>query len=72
MDDLRPLADVTMDPRLAEYLELVRARAYTITDADVQALKDAGIMEDEIFEQTVAAAVSEGLRRWDAAERVIG
>ena len=32
-----------------------------------QALKDAGIGEDEIFEQTVAAAMGQGLRRLDAA-----
>lgn len=58
-------------PALAEYLEKVRTRAYAITDADVQALKDAGCSEDEIFEQTVAVAISEGLRRLEAAERVI-
>jgi alkylhydroperoxidase family enzyme len=54
------------------YLEKVRAQAYDITDADVEELKDAGCSEDEIFEQTVAVAISEGLRRLDAAERVIG
>jgi hypothetical protein len=71
VDELRSLASVEPDPRLDAYLAKVRERAYTVTDADVQALKDAGVSEDEIFEQTVAAAVSEGLRRWDAAERVI-
>jgi alkylhydroperoxidase family enzyme len=59
-------------PQLASYLEKVHSRAYTVTDADVEALKAAGISEDEIFEQTVAAAISEGLRRLDAAEAVIG
>jgi alkylhydroperoxidase family enzyme len=59
------------DPRLAAYLEKVRAHAYKVTDSEVQALKDAGVSEDEIFEQTVAAAISEGLRRLDAAEAVI-
>lgn len=58
-------------PELAAYLEKVRTAAYTVTDADVQALQDAGFSEDEIFEQTVAVAISEGLRRLDAAERVI-
>ena len=47
-------------------------RAYTVTDADVEALKAAGLSEDEIFEQTVAAAIAEGLRRLDAAAAVIG
>ena len=57
---------------MAAYLEKVRRHAYKVTDADVRALKDAGYSEDEIFEQTVAVAISEGLRRLDAAERVIG
>jgi alkylhydroperoxidase family enzyme len=59
-------------PELAAYLEKVRTRAYTVTDADVEQLKEAGLSEDEIFEQTVAAAISEGLRRLDAAAAVIG
>jgi alkylhydroperoxidase family enzyme len=73
VEELRVIAaSVDPDPRLAAYLEKVRDRAYAVTDADVQALKDAGVSEDEIFEQTVAAAISEGLRRWDAAEAVSG
>lgn len=56
---------------LDSYLEKVRTRAYAITDADVQAVKDAGVSEDEIFERTVAVAVEEGRRRLAAAERVI-
>lgn len=72
VEELRVIAaSVDRDPRLARYLEKVRNCAYDVTDADVQALKDAGISEDEIFEQTVAAAISEGLRRFDAAEAVI-
>jgi alkylhydroperoxidase family enzyme len=59
-------------PEMARYLEKVRTRAYAITDEDVQALKDAGCSEDEIFEQTVSVAISEGLRRFDAAARAIG
>jgi len=73
LDQLRHVAvGTTPDPELANYLDRVRTRAWTITDAEVQALKDAGIGEDTIFEQTVAVAISEGLRRLDAAERVIG
>jgi len=54
------------------YLAKVRDRAYTVTDADVERLEAAGFSEDEIFEQTVAAAIREGLRRLDAAELAIG
>jgi alkylhydroperoxidase family enzyme len=71
IDELRPLAEWKTDPRLAGYLAKVRDRAYAIRDADVQALKDAGVTEDEIFEQTVAAAITEGLRRLDRASQVI-
>jgi hypothetical protein len=73
IDQLRGVvAATTPDTALAAYLQKVHTRAWTITDAEVQALKDAGIAEDTIFEQTVAAAISEGLRRLVAAERVIG
>jgi alkylhydroperoxidase family enzyme len=51
---------------MLEYLDKVRRHAYTVTDADVDALKAAGFAEDEIFEQTVAVAVASGLERLDA------
>ena len=54
------------------YLDKVRGGAYRVTDGDVDALRAAGFSEDEIFEQTVSAAVSEGLVRLDAAVRVVG
>jgi alkylhydroperoxidase family enzyme len=60
-----------VDP-LEAYLAKVRDRAYTITDADVDAVKEAGVSEDEIFERTVAVAVEEGRRRLAAAEKVLG
>ncbi len=59
-------------PEMAPYLAKVRTNAHKVTDADVEELKAAGLSEDEIFEQTVAAAISEGLRRLDAASAVIG
>jgi hypothetical protein len=65
--DLRAAAqpDRPAPPEFASYLAKVRDAAYTITDADVQQLKDAGYSDDEIFEQTVSAAVSAGLHRLD-------
>jgi alkylhydroperoxidase family enzyme len=62
-----PEAPADMTP----YLEKVRNGAYAITDEDVDALKNAGVSEDEIFEQTVVTAIGEGLRRLDAALEVI-
>ena len=69
LDQLRANAEGLPPARaeLADYLDKVRLRAYTITDADVEALKSAGCSEDEIFEQTVGVAIREGFRRLDAA-----
>ena len=61
-------APAAMEP----YLEKVRRAATLVTDEDVEALRAAGFSEDEIFEQTVSAAVSEGLARLDAALEVVG
>jgi len=58
-------------PAMAWYLEKVRADARAVADEDVEALKAAGCSEDEIFQQTVAAAVGEGLRRLEAGLRTL-
>jgi alkylhydroperoxidase family enzyme len=58
-------------PEFATYLEKVRLHAYKVTDGDVQALKDAGFSEDEIFEQTVSAAVAAGLERLEAGLKAL-
>jgi alkylhydroperoxidase family enzyme len=73
IDQLRAVvaAVPTAPPVLVPYLEKVRSRAYTVTDADVAALVAAGLSEEEIFEHTVAVAVAEGLRRLDAGLGVI-
>ena len=68
IDDLRAAAQPgrAAPDVMAAYLDKVRRQAYTVTDADVEALKAAGFSEDEIFEQTVAVAVAAGLERLDA------
>jgi alkylhydroperoxidase family enzyme len=48
------------------YVEKVRRHAWRVIDADVEALRAAGLTEDEIFEATVAAAVAAGLERLEA------
>jgi len=53
------------------YLDKVRCHAHTITDEDVQTLKEAGHSEDEIFEHTVSTAVAAGLDRLDAGLRTL-
>jgi len=74
LDELRAVVERTppAPAAMSAYLEQVRTCAYTVTDADVEGLLAAGCTEDEVFEQTVAAAISEGLRRLDAAGKVIG
>jgi alkylhydroperoxidase family enzyme len=57
---------------MAAYLEKVRDRAYAVTDRDIEELKAAGFSEDAIFEQTVAVAIAEGLRRLDVAREALG
>ena len=73
IEELRTIAASAAPPPAAmdAYLAKARERAYTVTDDDVEALKRGGIGEDEIFEQTVAAAIAEGLRRLDRAREVI-
>src|SRR5581483_652374 len=68
LDELRAVpAQVPPPPgAMDEYLDKVRRSAYSITDADVEAVRVAGVSEDEIFEQTVAAAIGQGFRRLDA------
>ena len=56
---------------MESYLEKVRRAAYQVTDEDVEELRAAGFSEDEIFEQTVSVAVSEGLVRLEAALKVV-
>ena len=72
LEELRASAELAPAPGMDAYLDKVRTRAYTVTDSDVDALRDAGFTEDEIFEQTVGVAVAEGFRRLDAAAAVIG
>jgi alkylhydroperoxidase family enzyme len=74
LDRLRAVVRDTAPPpdAMAAYLAKVRTAAYKVTDGDVDALRAAGLSEDVIFEQTVAAAVGEGLRRFDAFERALG
>jgi alkylhydroperoxidase family enzyme len=74
LDELRStaLSSAPAPAEMSHYLAKVRDRAYAVTDADIEALKVAGFSEDEIFEQTVAVAITEGLRRLDRAAEVIG
>jgi alkylhydroperoxidase family enzyme len=59
-------------PEAAEgYAATVRQHAYRVTDGQVEAVRAAGLSEDEVFELTVAAAVGAGLDRLDAGLRAM-
>jgi hypothetical protein len=59
-------------PALLPYLDKVAHRAWTMTDEDIQALRRAGLSEDQIFEATVAAALGAGLERLRAGLAALG
>ena len=54
-----PALAAALDP----YIEKVARHAYRVTPADLAALAAAGLLEDGIFEVTVAAATGAGLAR---------
>src|SRR3954451_6429900 len=58
--------DRPVPPERERYVDTVRRHAYRVTDADVDELRGR-FSEDELFEQTVSAAVAAGLVRLDAA-----
>ena len=57
---------------LQTWAEKVRSRAAAIEDADVAALKAAGLSEDAIFELTVCTAAGEAARRLALARKAFG
>jgi alkylhydroperoxidase family enzyme len=73
IDDLRTAAspERPVPPAAEAYADTVRRHAYRTTDAQVEALLEAGMSEDEVFEVTVAAAVGAGLERLDAGLRAM-
>jgi alkylhydroperoxidase family enzyme len=57
---------------LRSYVDKVAQNAYKVTDADVDALRDAGYSEDAIFELTLAAALGAAQARLDAGLQAMG
>ena len=50
-------------PELAVYVKKVALHAYKTTDEDIEALQNAGLSEDAIFEITLSAALGAGMAR---------
>ncbi len=60
------------EPKLAAYVEKIRAASYRIASSDIDELRASGLDDDGIFEITVAAALGEGLRRLRSGLRALG
>ncbi|MPZ83585.1 MAG: hypothetical protein GEV28_25605 [Actinophytocola sp.] len=54
------------------YTALVRDASYRVTDTDIDRLRSAGHIEDEIFEMTVAAATGAALRAFETGRTFTG
>jgi hypothetical protein len=52
---------------LRRLIDKVANHAYKIVDADIAAVREAGLSEDEIFELVVCAAVGQAAWQYDAA-----
>lgn len=61
-----------LDGPLATLIERVAADPTRITDADVAAVRAAGLSEDEVFELVVCAAVGEATRQYESALGALG
>ena len=69
-DVRRAIADGTPPRELRSLVEKIRAHAYTVTDADLEALKHR-YSEDQIFEIILAAAFGAADERLAAARRAV-
>lgn len=56
-----------LDEPLRGLVEKVAHRANTVTDQDVDAVRAAGLSEDQIFEIVVCAAVGQATRQYEGA-----
>jgi hypothetical protein len=54
-------------PDIETYIRKVALNAYKVLDREVDALRAAGYSVDDVFEMTVAAAVSAGVTRMEIA-----
>lgn len=52
---------------LAGLVDKVARHAYRVTDEDINAARQSGVSEDQIFEIVVCAAVGESTRQYDVA-----
>ena len=67
---LQAVARGTPPPELAPLVQKIRARAYTVTDKDLDALRGR-FTEDQLFEIIVAAAYGASEERLGAGRRAL-
>jgi signal transduction histidine kinase len=74
LDELRAAIDALppAPDELAPLLGKVHERAYTVSDADIDAAVTTVGSEDAVFEQLVRAAAEAGLHRLDRAREALG
>jgi alkylhydroperoxidase family enzyme len=48
-------------------IDKVAKHAYKVVDADIAAVRESGLSENEIFEFVVCAAIGQATRQYDAA-----
>ncbi len=56
---------------LASYVQKVQKNSYKVVDRDIEALRQAGYSEDQIFELTVSAALGAGWSRVEAGLKAV-
>jgi alkylhydroperoxidase family enzyme len=61
-----PALPATLPASAETYVAKVREAALEVTDADVEAMRAAGLDDESIFELTIAAALVAGLERLEA------
>src|SRR2546427_12973283 len=67
-----PAAAADLPLALADFLDKLAERPWTICDADFTRLRAAGYSDDQLYELTLASSIGAGLRRFDAGLRALG
>jgi len=56
-----------LDDPVRTLIEKVALHANTVTDADIAAVREMGLSEEQIFEMVVCAAIGQATRQYDRA-----
>lgn len=56
---------------VADLVEKVASAALSVTQADIDRVRAAGLSEDQVFELVICAAVGQATRQWTAARAAL-